>query len=140
MSNVNIEYSDSGLGTQEPQVTIIGSEFIAGPEGNAMISEARGYHVSRFLNGETYHTQGGYLMELVPNYCGDSALTCELLEILGIALMVFPTVKPKGVRKHEPGFVAVFETGNTLYVTSPQPTEDAACACALWSVLGISHD
>mgnify|MGYP003605509259 CR=1 FL=1 len=140
MSNVNKEYSDTTLGTQEPQVTVVGSEFVPGNEGNAMISQARGYHVMRFPNGEAYHTRGGYLMELVPDYCGDSAMTCELLEILGVALMVLPAEKPKGVRKFEPGFSAFYEVDNKLYATVPMPTEDDACACALWSVLGVSHD
>lgn len=140
MSNVNKEYSDETLGTQEPQVTIVGSEFIPGSEGNAMISEALGYHVMRFPNGEAYHTHGGYLMEFVPDYCGDAALCIEMLEERGIVLMILPTVKPKGVRKFEQGFVALFEIAETLYSTAPQPTEEAAAASALWSAIVISHD
>ena len=133
MNTLNI--IDNDLGTQDdPQVTIVGFEFIPGPEGNAMISQARGYHVTRIGN-EFYHTQGGYLMDFVPNYCGDSALTCELLEIHGVGLMVLEVEKGKKSRKFKPGYSALFEIDNILYATTTQPTEDDACAAALWFVL-----
>lgn len=140
MNNVNKEYSDETLGTQETQVTVVGSEFIPGPEGNELIAQARGYTTHRFPNGEVYNTLGPYLMEHTPDYCGDAALCLDLLEQLGVVLMILPTEKPKGVRKFEPGFVALFELADTLYATVPQPTEEAAAACAFWCVLGISHD
>jgi hypothetical protein len=133
MNTINI--IDNDLGTQDdPKVTLVGSEFIPGPEGNAMISQARGYHVMR-IGSELYHTHDDYLMEFVPNYCGDSAMTCELLEILGVSLMVFPVEKPARSRKFQPGFSAFYEIDNVLYATTTQPTEDDACAAALWSVL-----
>lgn len=140
MSNVNIEYSDSTLGTQETQVTVVGSEFIPGPEGNELIAQARGYTTHRFPNGEVYNTLGPYLMEHTPDYCSDAALCIDHLEQHGVVLMILPTEKPKGARKFEPGFVALFEFKDTLYATVPQPTEEAAAACALWCFLGISHD
>lgn len=140
MSNVDKEYSDSTLGTQVTQVSIVGSEFIPGPEGNEMIAQARGYTTHRFPNGEVYITLGPYLMEHAPDYCSDAALCIDHLEQHGVVLMILPTEKPKGARKFEPGFVALFEVADTLYATVPQPTEEAAAACAFWCFLGISHD
>lgn len=140
MSNVNKEYTDTTLGTQEPQVTVVGSEFIPGPEGNELISQARGYHTMRFPNGEVYHTHGDYLMEHAPDYCSDAALCIDHLEQRGVVPMILPTEKPNTKHKFEPGFVALFEIADTLYATHPQPTEDAAAACALWCALEISHD
>lgn len=134
MNTLNI--IDNDLGSQDdPKVTLVGSEFIVGPEGNAMIDKARGYTVHRFPNGEVYHTLGPYLMEHAPDYCNDSALTCELLELHGVALMVFPIEKSAKSKKFAPGFSAFFEIDRTLYATTSQPTEEAACAAALWSVL-----
>lgn len=139
MNTVN--NTDSGLGTQDdPKVTIVGSEFVVGPIGNEMVAQARGYTTHRFPNGEVYNTLGPYLMEHSPDYCGDAAFCLDILEQRGVVPMILPTIKPKGARKFEPGFVAVFEINDTLYSTVPQPTEDAAAACALWVVLGISHD
>lgn len=136
----NKEYSDSTLGTQETQVKVVGMEFTAGPEGNDMISQALGYTTHRFPTGEVYHTLGPYLMEHAPNYCSDAALCLEYLEGHDIVPFILPTEKPKGVRKFEPGFVAVFEIRGEIHVTVPQATEEAAAACALWFALGISHD
>lgn len=133
-------YSENDLGTQETPITVVGMEFVAGPEGNAQISEALGYTVHRFPTGECYHTQGGYLMSKVPDYCADEALCLDMLEKRGIIPMVLPAVKPKGAKKFEPGFVAVFETGDELHATMPQLTEAAAVACALLSIVEISHD
>lgn len=136
-------YSETTLGTQEPkntEITIVGMEFIAGMEGNIKIAEAKGYSVCISPNGDVFHTIDGLLMEPIPDYCGDDALSIELMEGFGVVPFVVPTEKPKGARKFVPGFVAVFEISDTLYMTVPQVTEEAASACALWFVLGISHD
>lgn len=140
MNNVNKEYSDQTLGTQETQVKIVGMEFIAGPEGNDLISQALGYTTHRFPTGEVYHTHGPYLMEHAPDYCSDAALCIDCLEQRGIVPFILPTEKPKGARKYKPGFVAVFEIRDEVFTTVPQASEEAAAACALWFALGISHD
>lgn len=132
--------TDDDLGTQEPQVKIVGMEFTAGPEGNEQIEEALGYTTHRFPTGEVYRTNGPYLMELARDYCADAALCIEMLDERGIVPFILPTEKPKGARKFEPGFVAVFEIRGEIHVTTPQASEEAAAACALWFALGISHD
>lgn len=140
MTCINKEYSDSGLGTQETQVTIVGMEFVAGPEGNVAIAEACGCTVMEFPTGEQYTAAGGYMMAKLPDYCSDAALCIEMLNDRDIVPFILPTEKPNGAKKFEPGFIAVFEIAGQLHTTVPQTTEDAAAACALWFALGISHD
>ena len=130
-------YCKNDLGTQVPkevEVTIVGMEFTTGMETNVEINRLRGMKSGIF--GERALTDTGKPeWEDSPDYCNDAALCAELLDEQGIQFFVLPTVKTPGVKKYVPGMVVIFDLGGTLYSTEPQPTEEAALACALWFAL-----
>lgn len=140
MTDSSIKFIDNDLGTQVPQITVVGFEFEAGPKGNAQIAEAYGHHVATFPTGEFHKIVGEHVMCPLADYCDDLMLSLDSLEERGVIAIVLPTEKPKGARKYEPGFCAAFDLAGSLHVTSPQPTEAAAAAAALWFVLTVSHD
>lgn len=132
---VDKEYTDSTLGTQEPQVFIVGRGFVAGNEANERIVQALGYVTHQAPDGGMYMADSPDLMGKMPDYCNCSALSLKMLEERGIVPMVFPTEKPNTKHKYEPGFVALFEIDEELHATVPQPTEAAALASVLMYIL-----
>lgn len=127
---------------------VVGSEFKAGAEGNSQIdillgfeSEVFGEHAYRRIDNQ----QDAVQWELSPDYCGDAALTLELLEIRDVMSFVLREVPAVSKRKtKEPataGFIAVMDIGDQMYVTREFVSEEYAAACALFSALLIlSHE
>lgn len=136
---MNTKVNGNDMAPQDdPKVEIVGSGFAVGDAGNDEIAELLGSEVCR-IGDKTYCAQGGYLIMERPDYCGDAAACIELLEWRDVTVFIRPTVKHRKARAFKQEHVAIFEFQDTLYMTRPQLTEDAAAACALWFVLGKSR-
>lgn len=126
--------STSGTEAQDPQVFIVGDEFVAGQQGNAELDLLLG-HKTVLCGDVALRGDDGY--EIAPDYCGEEALTAPILEGLGVFPLVLETAH-KGKKPKEgfaPEHVAVFAFGEQQYLTRPQQSASAALACALWFCL-----
>ena len=82
--------------------------------------------------------------EEAPDYVGDDTLCLELLEVMGVPLMVLESFEqPKRTKTGKISkskavvqkYVAVFDFEDQLHTTLPFKSENMAIACALWYVL-----
>lgn len=118
----------------QPQVFIVGEEFITGQAGNAEIDLMLGHDT--VLCGDKA-IRGGAMYEVAPDYCTNEVLTLEKLAEIGVHPLVLRT---EPVSKKRPaGFVrewvSTMPFGDGIAITKPFPTRSEALACALWFAL-----
>lgn len=128
------------------QVTQVGENFIPGPEANAAIAELFGYQ-AEVRDGQafifTYEPCGvpTQAPQWMPgyDYCGDCAVTTELIEFKGRVPYVKPLRKEPGQRK--PRYVCFFDHEGGIAVTKPFMQESHALAAALHFIMSeVSHE
>jgi hypothetical protein len=142
----NKEISGNAWDSQVPRTAIVvGYDFKPGAEGNSQIDEVLGFH-SEVFGGNAYrrirYNEDEVQWEPSPDYCGDDALTLELMEHSSIMSFVLEAVPSKRKSKTEftATYTAIFDIADQLYVTREYETAELAAACALYSALLIlSH-
>ncbi len=138
-----LELAEKSSAPSDPQAKQVGDGFVAGWETDAEIDCLLGHDTSHAGLRPARWTEGG-LVE-APRYSTDPRLTEEHLRKEGVEewlpCVTVPTVKRprKGGEPFVTEHVLVFAWQGELLATRPQPTPEAALACALWAVLNISH-
>lgn len=126
----------------EPQVIQVGMDYRPGWETDAELDCLLGHDTDHAGTRPVRRTQDGLVN--APSYHQEPELVKRLLRGEGVEEWLHcRTVDTRRRTRLADPFVSeqvlVFSWKGALHATAPQLTKEAALACALWSILNISH-